>query len=1357
MVINLNKSNYKISWLLLFLLITINNALGQLEKDEFRHQDLPKWCQMMYSDTISPQLVSQAFDRYYTQNVFQKNKHTQYFKRWMRGFARQPSWSAMSRTAKQKYINDQRQYAEKNKRLEQTRSPQSVWQGIGPYDFDKEAASTSYACGAAHVYTVEQSLANNQILYAGTATAGIWKSMDKGSNWDLTTADVSIKSVRALAIDPTTPQVVYAASDFDGKVYQTFDGGNFWSTIGGLIFNLQEHYIADIKIHPDSNHIVFLASDKGLYRSDDFGAGFNLIESNTFQEIEFHPTNPSIVYAVQQIGRQTIFFKSIDHGQTFTPKPNGWPVPPLSIDEQRRTEIAVSPADSNRVYALCTGSFGFASGLYGIYVSQDAGENWTSICCGASRGNFPSAANPNMMHWNANGVGNGGQYYYDLALEVSQTNADSLWVAGVNLWVSGDGGNSFVCPAQWDESFKTNYVHADIHDIQYTNRGELWVACDGGIFYSDNNGSTFQPRMVGIMGTDFWGFGAGHQDGEVMVGGTYHNGTLLKNNNIYLNDWLSTDGGDNNRGFVHPINTQTAYVDYGKKQLSNNRLVPNINTAFAHLPHASRTVGYSGNLAFHPQLYQTIFTTEFDQIWRTDDDGTNWQLVYDFGSGLLHSLQIAWENPNIMYVAWQANTPTADRKIYKTIDGGQSWTEITPSIAVIPNHREIAYDLALDAENPNILWAARISSRDGIPNLDGEQVFQSLDGGISWQNITTPDLNGEYLTNIEHQRGSNGGIYLGTRRGVYYRNSTMPNWALFNNGLPLWTQSVNLVPNYRKGRLINGTTRSVYEVDFYENTPPHAQIAIPQKEYNCTRDTVRFASYSANQANATYLWQFQGGQPSTSTLEQPHVVFAQAGTYSVTLTITDTFGSDTQVLNNFITITNDCAIDTVAGYALNCQTNNDFVQTKELGWNTNQATFSAWVKADTIQEPYTGIITHANDSLPGGILLGNNNELIFQWAGGDWNWNSGLYVPIGEWSHVALVITPDSARVYLNGVGSTYVNNLPPLNWKDGVSIGRYATTWNNRNFSGEIEEVCLWDTILTEQQIRATQHLTKYGNQEPHLRHYYQFNARTNQVQDRVGTLHATFMGGQSRLVSTAPIGGGWSEQLTLQSGGNSRSIRGHLSLGLPNIGISPNGTVVINRLNVSPDQTATTLASNGYWIINSYGTNLTFAGLDSIRFISPYGLASNIAEDYTLYQRTARGEGNSWGAVVDTCDQKEGNTLLFDKDLVINTFGQFMLGVDSSSLITNTSLLPQEWKQEAIRLYPNPISVGGQIWIHLPSKLKQVQLVLYNGLGEQVFYQKNIENESAIRLPSLAVGTYPYQIIGETQIQRGILIIKG
>jgi hypothetical protein len=42
--------------------------------------------------------------------------------------------------------------------------------------------------------------------------------------------------------------------------------------------------------------------------------------------------------------------------------------------------------------------------------------------------------------------------------------------------------------------------------------------------------------MVGIAGTDFWGFGGGFSDGEVLLGGTYHNGTLLKDNNVYQND-----------------------------------------------------------------------------------------------------------------------------------------------------------------------------------------------------------------------------------------------------------------------------------------------------------------------------------------------------------------------------------------------------------------------------------------------------------------------------------------------------------------------------------------------------------------------------------------------------------------------------------------------------------------------------------------------------------------------------------------------------------------------------------------------------------------------------------------------------
>lgn len=239
----------------------------------------------------------------------------------------------------------------------------SQWQGIGPYDFDKTAASTSYACGAAHVYTIEQAKSNTDILYAGTATAGVWKSTDKGQNWSLTTANEWITSVRAIEIDHSDPQIVYAASDLDNKLYKTTDGGATWQIIGDTAFNSKLHYIPDIKMHPAQTNVLLLASSEGLYRTADGGNTWQQIDADIFQEIEFHPHLPNIIYAVKQVSNKTEFYKSTDNGISFVHKPNGWPVPNIALDEQRRTEIAVSPADSNKIYALLTGAVGFVSGL----------------------------------------------------------------------------------------------------------------------------------------------------------------------------------------------------------------------------------------------------------------------------------------------------------------------------------------------------------------------------------------------------------------------------------------------------------------------------------------------------------------------------------------------------------------------------------------------------------------------------------------------------------------------------------------------------------------------------------------------------------------------------------------------------------------------------------------------------------------------------------------------------------------------------------------------------------------------------------------------------------------------------------
>jgi len=1311
---------------------------------------LPQWAQMMYSDTAEAFEVEQAYRAYYQKKPFVKNSHTQYFKRWLRQLARSPYWEGMSALEKRNYQQNLATYQQATQQLKQ-RSPSSVWQGIGPFDFDRNAASTSYACGAAHLYTVEQAPSDAQTLYAGTATAGVWKSSNKGLSWNLITADWPIITCRALEIDFSNEQVVYAASDYDGNLYKTNNSGSSWQVAGDTAFSNQAHAIPDIVMHPDSNQVVLVASDKGLYRTNDGGASFQLVQSGAFQEIEFHPYLSNIVYAVQQTGSQTVFYKSTDHGWTFVPKTNGWPVPNTSFDEQKRTEIAVTLADSNRIYALCTGNVGLGAGLYGIYISNDAGESWSSICCGASMPNFPSVGNPNMMHWADDGTGNGGQYYYDLALEASPTNADSVWVAGVNLWVSGDGGNSFSCPAQWNHNFKPNYVHADIHDIRFFGP-EIWIACDGGIFRSRDNGLTYNRQQEGIMGTDFWGFGAGHQDGEVMIGGTFHNGTMLKDNQVYINDWISTGGGDNFRGYVLPTQPRKAISDFGLKTLSGNRLLPNNDKTLLHLPHGSRTVSYSGNIAFHPQLQSTFFSTAYDQIWRTDDNGNNWQLVSDFGSGLLHSLQIAWNNPAIMYVAYQPSNNWGDRKIYKTTDGGQNWTDITPASAVIASDRWVPYDLAVSATDDNTLWAARTSPYEGTPILDGQQVYKSTDGGQNWTNITFPDLNGEYITNIEHHRGSNGGVYVGTRRAIYYKNNNMFYWALFNNGLPLWTHSVNLVPNYKKGKLINGTSRSVYECDFYEDPPPHAQVSVSTQSSHCTRDTVQFASYSAARNPITYSWQFQGGNPTTSTQENPKVVYPSAGTYAVTLTVTDALGSHTQVLPNFMTIYDDCTIDTVAGMALHCSNTNDYIETNALGWyGQDEITLSAWIKADTIQTPNTGIITHSNDSIPAGLLLGTNNELIFQWTGASWNWNSGLFVPVGEWTHVAVVIRPDSAVVYLNGVGSSYTNNLFPLDWFGGVVIGRYAN-WASRNLKGQIEEVCIWDKALTQDELRKTLHLTKYLDKEPHLKHYYQFNAQATEVQDRVGILHAAFRGGASRMTSTAPVGGGSSQKKTIVAAGSYAFPQAFLSLHFDNNNTLPAGEVVANRLNVWPDQTATSnSATQGYWIINNYGNNATI-DIDSLALQSPWNL-SYMAPDYQLFGRMARSEGTTWN-LLDTADALQGKALSFGDGLMTTNYGQFMIGIDSQAVILPTVPLEDKLPQAAV-VYPNPLQAGAVLHIETQEETT-FRLVVYNMEGKVVFESSEWqEKQHRLQLPMLPQGIYAYRLISDKHIKNGLLQI--
>ena len=856
--------------------------LAQTEK-AYNAQDslLPNWVKLMYTQNPDPGAVTRAYDEYYGSTPLVKNSHTQYYKRWIR---------SIGRAVSKNYIPQN-----KIKPISGSAAANANWQSIGPWTFDKGAESVSYAAGAAHVYTIEQAISNTDVLFAGTATAGVWKTLDKGLNWMSVTDTLMIGSVVALEINHQNDNTVY----FGGgtNIYKTYNGGISWEIVGDATFQVLDIWCNDLVMDPTDTNRLFAATDIGLFVTTDGGANFSQVVNDEIQEVEFHPTDPTIIYVVRQTASQTEFHKSVDGGISFVQKTNGWPSP-VNPDEQKRTEIAVTLAAPGNVYALATGSANGGSGLYGIYVSQDEGESWTFRCCGAQPAGPPDSTNLNLMGWQDNGSDDGGQYYYDLAFDVSPIDADRLHVGGVNHWISSDGGYTFTCPSKWSHSYKDNYVHADIHDIRFYG-DDLWIACDGGIFYSDDTGATVQVRMFGIAGTDFWGFGAGHSDPNVMLGGTYHNGTLLKDNQVYNDDWISTDGGDNIRGYVNYGNSRLCYSDYGGKVLSGDRTVANTSFTFDSLPNASYISGASSNLEFDPTQYNTMYVGRNNLLLRTVDNGGSFELIHNFGK-MVTSIELAWSDPEVLYVCTYEDWWGA-KQVWRTEDGGQIWTEITPFSSLLNGDDWVPYDITISNTDANSIWLARTSQYGNSPNMDGYQVFQSSDGGTTWNNYSSPSLDGEWPTNIEFQRGTDGGVYLGTRSGVYYRNNTLSEWELYSSGLPANCNSTQLVINYKDQKLVNGTNRGAWESDLYEASAPQAQISSDTRLVNCFINAVQFVSYSAvSDSNASFQWNFPGGSPSISTLENPVVTYGTPGNYSVTLTVTDAYGTNTQTIVDFI-------------------------------------------------------------------------------------------------------------------------------------------------------------------------------------------------------------------------------------------------------------------------------------------------------------------------------------------------------------------------------------------------------------------------------------------------------------------------
>jgi len=1321
-----------ISFVLLFLSLSFVVSAQQTNYEEIKNQFFkvayspsesdPLWIQLMYSDSPNFDEVVGAYEDYFSKNAKEKNIHTQNFKHWVKmvqpfvqadGRIQIPS--DFERSAMEQNMRDQRS-VEGNR--------QELWTDISPARTYINNGSLNQRPTQVNIYCLAISPSNHDIMYCAGETGGVFKSINHAQTWILVSKGENFTNAQDIKVHPTNPNIVYVA--VGQHVYKSINGGTTWAIVNSFGNNVT---IEQFYIHRDFHEHIYAATSSGLHLSTNGGSTWTQLMTGKFWDIEAHTINPDIIYVSRRnstLNRAEIF-KSIDAGSTWTLKDNLWYMPQAPAQAQDiGCKIALTPADPERVYAGLIGqSKPGDAGWIGVYYSLDGGDSWVNPT-GSDGGPYVSGSNMNTNWYVAGYFDNGGNHYhqgwYNFDLVASDVNPDRIWIGTIWFCESNDRGATI----EYVRGTRNLEMHADIQDMEVVD-GELWVASDGGLNFSSDESQTMLILNDGISSSDFWGFDQGWNE-DTYVGGRYHNGDAVYHENYGVGNSLFLGGAEEATGYVNQLNNrETHYSDITDKitpddlsQIANNTF------NYAIYPNESYVWMNSSEVHCDPRYANHLYLGRDNIFYKSTSGGTVFSPLFSFPAGSrVLEFEIGRDNPSVIYCVVRNNNNCL---IYKSIDSGNNF-----SVLSTPPTTMSRVDISINPSNANQLW---LNARFGS---NGNKIYVTNDGGQTWENKTTAALDGNNCLDILYQGGTNNVVYVVSINNVFYWDESANNWVNYAQDLPFVINPLHFRAFYRDKKIRLSSTRGIWEAPLAIESAPLAQPMTFTDKVYCSRDTIQLDCYSVlHHENAQWQWAFspQPQYVSNANARNPKVILGAEGFYSVTLTVTDGNGlTSTKTVENMLQLIDNCSPDTIPGLSMRCTADGDYANIPNLGLNqVNNFTISTWIKPDGIQDEYTGIVMA--DGTAAGLNFRPNNQLAYHWPGGQWWWNSGLTVPADVWSHVALVVEPNAITVYLNGVASTHNITPTPVNINT-MKMGSYQA-WGGRNFRGEMDEVCLWNRALTQNEIRELRHLTRTGT-TPYtddLLSYYQFNLpNTVIVNDRKGLHHATLAGNAQKVNSSAPVGGGVRDRLMISNAGEVNFTNTQTTMTIP-AGANFSGEVVVSRIHVNPNMLPdNNSVMNQYWIVNNYGNtpdlpleNLTL----TTHFISPTGPAAQMQ----LSNRTSNEHLNNWNALC-FAQSVNGNEVTFNSTCNISSFGQFVI---SSPNFTSVSL--EEEQIVEIAIYPNPNT--GLFRVALPSE-QRFQIQVLDNTGRVILDQANNETLAILDIASQAAGIYLLQITDE------------
>jgi photosystem II stability/assembly factor-like uncharacterized protein len=665
------------------------------------------------------------------------------------------------------------------------------------------------------VTDIEMHASDEQTIYVGSATGGVFKSTNAGTSWFPIFDKALSLTIGDIAIAPSNPKILYVgtgeanggggSSTYDGLgVYKSTDAGSTWAYTGlDKIGNTGR-----IVINPKDPQNVFVAAmgdlygktpDRGIYRTTDGGTTWKKIlfvsDSTGAIDIVINPKNPDTLYAalwerVRTINRETYggascnVYRSFDGGTTWTILANGLP---SASSNSGRIGLAISESSPDVVYAIYADKVG---SFNGIYKTTNSGNSWARVSDGALSSMFATYG------------------WWFGRVHVDPTNPNVVYAIGFDLYKSTNGGSSW-----------TNIggsAHVDHHAIYVHPKNPNFVLLgnDGGVYISKNAASSW-THVPNLPITQFYTCEVDAKNPQRLYGGAQDNG-VNRTTTGNLNDWSSIVGGDGFVALVDPSNNN--YV-YGASQNGALQRSTNGGASFS-----SGTTGISSAdrknwntpVIFDPVNPQIMYYGA-NRLYKSTDRAASWTSIStdltngNAGNGLgtITCIAVAPSNTSVIYVG------TDDGNVWRTANGGTNWNKISASLPV----RWITR-IAVDLKSPSIAYVTVSGFRfdEYIPHI-----LKTTDAGLTWKDISG-NLPAAPINEVVIDPSDNSILYIGTDVGVYAGSSSGV-WYQLGDSLPN-VPIVDLTLHQPTRTLVAATFgRSMYKYDLGSTTSVVEQTA----------------------------------------------------------------------------------------------------------------------------------------------------------------------------------------------------------------------------------------------------------------------------------------------------------------------------------------------------------------------------------------------------------------------------------------------------------------------------------------------------------------------------------------------------